>query len=160
MLLLLIRHAEARNRDPERWPDDSRRPLVNRGRKRHRRMSRRLRRGKLVPHVLLSSPWDRAWETAVITHEVTRCPAPVATPALARSPDLRTIFRAVGRHDDDTIVGLVGHEPWMSELASLLLVGDGAELDVDFPKSGVMGIRAERLAAGAGALFMMWRPRP
>lgn len=95
----------------------------------------------------------------MITHEITGCPPPIACPALARTPELKPIARAIGRHDDDTIVGLVGHEPWMSELASSLLVSDRAELEIDFPKSGVLGIRAERLAPGAGALLMLMRPK-
>ena len=33
MLLLLIRHANAGDRDPQRWPADRDRPLTDKGRK-------------------------------------------------------------------------------------------------------------------------------
>ena len=40
MLLLLIRHAHAGDRDAERWPDDRDRPLTDKGRKTQRKVSR------------------------------------------------------------------------------------------------------------------------
>ena len=33
MLLLLVRHAHAGDRDPNQWPDDRDRPLTDKGRK-------------------------------------------------------------------------------------------------------------------------------
>ena len=35
MLLLLVRHADAGDRDPAQWPDDTLRPLTDKGRKVH-----------------------------------------------------------------------------------------------------------------------------
>jgi broad specificity phosphatase PhoE len=71
MHLLLIRHAQAAEQDAERYPDDVLRPLLPRGRKIHRRMSRRLVKLGLVPARIFSSPWKRAWQTAGITAEET-----------------------------------------------------------------------------------------
>ena len=64
MLLLLIRHAHAGERDPDRWPDDRDRPLTDKGRKIQRKMSRALGKLDLVPTMVLASPWARAAETA------------------------------------------------------------------------------------------------
>jgi phosphohistidine phosphatase len=159
MLLLLIRHAEAEPRDAARWPEDADRPLVNKGRRRQRRMSRRLRRRGLVPDLLLASPWARAWETAEIVSDVVGCPTPVRCEALAGPPDLARLADAIGQAAPDAVVGLVGHDPWLGELASLLLTGTPAGLAIDFPKSGILGIRADRLEPGAGTLLFFWRPR-
>jgi phosphohistidine phosphatase len=159
MLLLLIRHAEAEPRDPARWPDDAERPLVGKGRRRQRRMSRRLRRRGIVPDLLLASPWTRAWETAEIVSDVVGCPLPVRCEALAGPPDLGRLADAIGPRDPDAVVALVGHDPWLSELASLLLTGSPAGLTVDFPKSGILGIQADRLEPAAGRLMFFWRPR-
>jgi phosphohistidine phosphatase len=159
MLLLLIRHADAGSADHDRWPDDTLRPLTDRGRKRHRRVGKRLKRHGFTPTLLLASPWLRAWQTAHITMEATGSPAAVACPALAAAPDLRAIGSAIGRPAPDTVVGLVGHEPWLGQLASLLLTGKEGTLALDFPKSGVLGIEATGLSAGAGMLVFMWRPR-
>lgn len=160
MKLLLIRHADAGERDAERWPDDRDRPITDKGTRRHEKMAKRLRKLDLVPALLLASPWKRAWQTAQVTHEILGCPAPVATDALAAAPALTRIANAVGTRKDDDVIALVGHEPWMSELAGRLLTGQPHGLNIDFPKSGVMGIELEAIKAGAGVLEMFLRPRP
>lgn len=159
MQLLLIRHADAGDRDPSLWPDDTLRPLTDKGRRRHRRVARRLRRRDLVPTLLLASPWLRAWQTAVITTELTRGAAPLASPALAEAPDLARLAAAIGTPDPDAVVALVGHEPWLSQLAALLLTGEPGGLVLDFPKSGVLGLEADQLAPAAATLRFFWRPR-
>ncbi|MGH7560315.1 MAG: SixA phosphatase family protein [Gemmatimonadales bacterium] len=177
MLLLLIRHAAADEQDPEKYPDDALRPLIPKGRKRHRRAMARLREAGYRPNRILSSPWTRAWQTAGISAKVMGLPKRerVTCDALAAPPDLKAIAAAVTAAvaapaatelpppalaampaEDDTpepfTVALVGHEPWMSELASLLLTGRASGLHIDFPKSGTMGIEVEDLSPGAGLL--------
>ena len=159
MRILIIRHADAGDRDPAIWPDDSLRPLSPRGRKRHRRVAKRLRRQDLVPTLLLASPWLRAWQTAEITAEVTGCPSVMACEALADTPNLERIAAAIGRQDHRAIVALVGHEPWTGELASILLAGDSRRLSIDFPKSGVMGLDAGELGPGSAMLSFFLRPK-
>lgn len=158
MRLLLIRHADAGDRDPTIWPDDSERPLSERGRSRQAKVAKRLRRRKLVPDLLLSSPWLRAWQTSVLTADLVRGSAPVACPALAAPPVLTSIASAIGPTTGDRLVALVGHEPWLGELASLLLAGD-TRLQIDFAKSAVLGLRAERITAGSATLEFFWRPK-
>lgn len=160
MLLLLIRHAHAGDRDPDRWPDDRDRPITDKGRKAQRRMSRRLGKLGLVPTRVLASPWLRAAQTAAVLVEKLELTTPVVPSApLATEPDLIRLADDVGEPGPDGVVALVGHSPWMEELAGLLLVGSAARLRVDFPKSGVMGIDLERIAPGAGELRFFLRPR-
>lgn len=159
MQLLLIRHADAGDADPTLWPDDTLRPLTEKGRKRQQRVTKRLARHDLTPTLLLSSPWLRAWQTAQLTAEHSRCPAPTACPALAADPSLRSLAAAIGRPPRDAIVALVGHEPWLGQLASLLLAGEARRLTISFPKSGVLGLEIGALEAGAGVLDFFWRPK-
>lgn len=159
MRILIIRHADAGERDPSQWPDDSLRPLSPRGRKRHRRVAKRLRRRDLVPTLVLSSPWLRAWQTAELTSAITGSPSAVACEALADRPDLERIAAAIGRQEPSAIVALVGHEPWTGELASLLLTGSSGQLSIDFPKSGVMGLEADRIVGGQAVLEFFLRPK-
>jgi phosphohistidine phosphatase len=159
MQLLLIRHADAGDRDPTLWPDDNLRPITEKGRRRHRRVARRLKRRGLVPTVLLASPLMRAWQTAQLVAEYAGGASPLAAPALAAPPDLPALQAAIGRPGLDAIVALVGHEPWLGELASLLLTGDRGRLAIDFPKSGVLGLSLEAVAPGAGRLGFFWRPK-
>lgn len=159
MRLILIRHAEAGDRDPSRWPDDTERPLTDKGRRRHRRVAKRLKRRGLVPTLLLTSPWLRAWQTAEITATYAGGPAPLAAAALAANPSLEQLEQAVGLPEADAVIALVGHEPWLGELASLLLAGEPHRVTSDFPKSGVLGLECESLSPGSAVLQFLWRPR-
>lgn len=159
MQILIVRHADAGDRDPAIWPDDALRPLSPKGRKRHRRVAKQLRRRDLVPTLLLSSPWLRAWQTAEITSAMTGCPSAMACEALAETPDIERIAAAIGRQEPSAIVALVGHEPWTGELASLLMTGDAGQMSIDFPKSGVLGLEADTIVAGQAALEFFLRPK-
>jgi phosphohistidine phosphatase len=157
--LILIRHADAGERDPSRWPDDTQRPITEKGRRRHRQVAKRLKRRGLVPTLLLTSPWLRAWQTAEITAHYTGGTAPLAAAALAASPSLDQLEQAVGRPAPDAVVALVGHEPWLGELASLLLAGEPHRMGTDLPKSGVLGVECESLSPGSAVLQFLWRPK-
>jgi len=159
MHLILIRHADAGDHDPGRWPDDSLRPITEKGRRRHRRVARRLKRRGLTPTLLLSSPWLRAAQTAELTAQYAGGPSPQHVAALATTPSLPEIEQAIGRQEPEAIVAVVGHEPWLGELASLVLTGDPGRLGIDLPKSGVLGIDCDSLAAGGAALTFLWRPK-
>ncbi len=159
MLLLLIRHAQAAEQNEARYPDDSLRPLVPKGRKVQRRMMRELRRHKMRPGRVFASPWKRAWQTARIVVDELELPksARIACPALAAAPNLEDLAAQMGTVNPDETIALVGHEPWMSELAALLLTGK-EDLRIDFAKSGIMGIELEELAPGRGMLRFYIRP--
>jgi phosphohistidine phosphatase len=160
MLLLLVRHAHAGDRDPSQWPDDTQRPLTEKGRKAHAKVARTLRNLELAPELVLTSPWLRAMQTAEIVREVMLLPQPpVPTTALADDPDLARIAAEVGPRGDRSVVALVGHSPWLEELAALLLTGSDRGLKVDLPKSGVMALDADRLAPASATLWFFLRPK-
>lgn len=154
MLLLLCRHARAAERDVAVYPDDTVRPLVAKGRKAQARISRRLARRGLVPSVVFSSPWKRAWQTAGILCRETGAGKKkrVVLPALAADPDLTAIALAIGPREPLEVVALVGHEPWMGELASLLLTGSPTRLAIRFAKSGILAVAAEAVVPSGGQL--------
>ena len=160
MLLLLVRHAHAGDRDPNQWPDDRDRPLTDKGRKAQRRVSRALGELKLTPARVLTSPWTRAAQTAeILVTELGVATPPIECAALAADPELSRIADDVGEPGGDAIVALVGHSPWIEELAAILLTGEPAGLRVDYPKSGVMGIDLEKIGPGVGALRFFLRPK-
>jgi phosphohistidine phosphatase len=160
MLLLLNRHANAGERDPAQWPDDRDRPLTDKGRKVQNDVSRWLRKRGFPPTLVLTSPWTRAAQTAQILVEVARVPQPpVPCEPLADDPDLIRLQDHVGEQPGNAIVAMVGHSPWMEELAAVLLGGTNSRVRMDFPKSGVMGIELDRLEQGAGELRFFVRPK-
>ncbi len=159
MLLLLIRHARAPERDAERWPDDRLRPLTNAGRATHARMSRTLARLDLEPGLMLTSPWVRAMQTAdIMIDELGLDIDATECAALAAEPDVAAIAQCIGDQPDDATVALVGHSPFLEDLASLLLAGSTG-VGIDLPKSGVMGLETDAVAAGQAALRFFLRPR-
>jgi phosphohistidine phosphatase len=160
MILLLVRHAHAGDRDPERWPDDRDRPLTDKGRKTQRDVSRFLRKRDVVPTLVLASPWARAAETAdILAGELALPNPPVPCLALATAPDLARLAEDIGDPGAEAVIALVGHSPWMEELAGLLLTGSGNGVRIDFPKSGVMGIEVEKPTEGTGELRFFLRPK-
>ena len=132
----LVRHAFAAHADPTRWPDDATRPLTNEGIARFRVAARGLRR--LVPAVdsLLSSGYARAWQTAELLHEVAGWHRPEECPALeAGRPATSVIDVLQGRSERS--LALVGHEPQLSMLASLLCTGSEEALELELKKGAV-----------------------
>jgi phosphohistidine phosphatase len=159
MLLLLVRHADAGDRDPVQWPDDALRPLTEKGRKVHAKVTKTLREAGVVPELVLTSPLLRAAQTAeVMTQGLGLAPA-VPCPPLAADPDLKALDAVVGARKGKAVVALVGHSPWIEELAAMLLTGGAKGLAVDFPKSGVLCVEADRVAAGVGMLRFFLRPK-
>jgi phosphohistidine phosphatase len=159
MLVLLVRHADAGDRNSVQWPDDRDRPLTDKGRKVQRRVSKALARFELVPTHVLTSPWTRAAQTAQVMVETLALAPAVPCEPLAAEPDLVRLTDYVGEQGSEARVALVGHSPWIEELAGILLGGSASGVRVDFPKSGVMGIDLVKLAPGAGELQFFLRPK-
>jgi phosphohistidine phosphatase len=135
--LYLVRHAFADHADPARWPDDSKRPLTKDGIRRFEAAARGLRR--LVPDVdaVLSSGYARAWETAEILHDAAGWPKPEECAALEAVRPAASALNVLRDRGEES-VALVGHEPYLSRLASLLCAGDEDELQLDLKKGGVV----------------------
>jgi phosphohistidine phosphatase len=154
MLVLLVRHAQAAEQDPEKFPDDAERPLVPAGRRTQRRMSRVLLKQGTVPSRVFSSPWKRAWQTARVLMRDMGIPKDqrFRADSLAMPPDVAALASEIGEVGPEETIALVGHEPWLSELAARLLTGHSAGLRIDFKKSAVLAIEMERFGDGAGGL--------
>jgi phosphohistidine phosphatase len=161
--LYLIRHAPAFQKDHDRWPKDSERPLTPEGEKEFRLAARGLVR--MVPRadVILSSPARRTWHTAEILSELHSWPAPEPLPVVAASrrrasPEKATF--ALEDYADAKYVAVVGHKPRLQELAAYLLTGEGDGLEIKIRKGGVMCIRFDGAPApGTGKLRWLLTPK-
>lgn len=128
--VVLVRHGPAEDRDPVRWPDDSRRPLTDKGKDQTRRAARGLAR--VVPKVgrLVSSAADRAIATArMVRGELPDHPRLETWPELGPGNLPNPLFDRLRRsaHPGDELV-LVGHEPTLAEFVGMALVGDGVSV--------------------------------
>ena len=160
MDLYLVRHTVAFKRDPDRWPDDSRRPLTPRGEAYFRPAASGL--GRMAPRVevLLSSPLERAWRTAEILAEVASWPAPEALPALEPDIPPQKAAIALESYAGAGSVVLVGHRPGLHELASYLLTGDAGGADIRIEKGGALYLAFDGAPKpGAGALRWLLTPK-
>jgi len=154
MLLILMRHAEAGESDPRRWPDDRLRPLTDEGRRIHGRVAQVLRRMGVSFDHLLASPLVRARQTAEITAEAYGRAAAAIEVAdeLGAGVEVTDLLPRLQCYPRDAAVLCVGHEPHLSHLAAALISPDGGA-HIELPKSGVIAIGAEgHPALGRGAL--------
>ncbi len=152
----MLRHGIAEERDSQKWPDDSLRPLSSKGLLRTRELVRAYADAGLEAEVIATSPLVRARETAEIFSESMKQPRWVVTPDLAPGGDrerLRlTLPRAVMEKEAAL---LIGHEPDLSLLLGELLGLPQAPFE--FRKGGIAEVKINR--AGRGVLRAFLPPR-
>lgn len=164
MLLYIVRHAWAFERDEDRFPDDRLRPLTPEGIKRFRRVARRLVRRGVRPALVATSPLVRCRQTADLLierlpHEVHLEEVDALTPGSDLNRALAWTHEKLAGQDLDTAeMAWVGHSPDVEELCARL-IGDG-HANLHFPKGAVAAIRfADAPAASAGLLEWFVSPR-
>ena len=159
MDLYIVRHAAAYGRDPDRWPDDSRRPLTPEGEEEFRLAARGLARIASRADAVLSSPYQRAWQTAQILSELDSWPTPEPSPVLEPTLPPEKAALALRDHADASSVAMVGHKPGLHELAAYLLTGKGDGLEIGLEKGGVACIGFDGApASGVGELRWLLTP--
>jgi phosphohistidine phosphatase len=158
MELYLVRHAIAFERDSSRWPNDGDRPLTPEGEQRFRLAARGLKR--LVPavDVSLASPFARAWRTAEILTEEAGWPPPEPSVELQAERSAADAVRAIRSHVSKPAVAVVGHEPNLSELASLLLAGAERLVAIELKKGGVIALGLDQVRPGVA--YLRWAITP
>ena len=159
MDLYLVRHASAHGRDPERWPDDSFRPLTADGEEAFRCSLPGL--AVLAPRVdaLLSSPFARAWRTAELLTELQGWPPPKASTPLEPTLPPDKAARVLEVYEGTGAVAVVGHRPGLHELASYLLTGEAGGAEITIKKGGVACVRFEG-PVGPAAGQLRWLASP
>ena len=151
--LYLVRHAEAAERDAERWPDDNERPLTKVGVRSFKKVAAGLALTTSVPETALSSPSLRAWQTAELLAKI-GWPSPEALAHLLPGGDPQGVVAAL---PEDGRVALVGHAPDLGRIASLLLTGDPDRLTVEMRKGSVLTLDVDRSTATAS---LKWLAQP
>ncbi|HLW72332.1 MAG TPA: phosphohistidine phosphatase SixA [Candidatus Binataceae bacterium] len=154
MILYLLRHAQAGEHLAGR-ADDARRLTLD-GRKRMRQAAAGMRRLGLRFDAILTSPLPRAAETAAIVAKAyDGRPPPQLIEALAcrvASADAITALTPLAAREH---VMIVGHEPQLSAVASILLTGSPERLRIQLKKGGCLALD---LSSGleAGRAELLW----
>lgn len=143
MNLYLIRHAIAE--EESQSGEDSQRVLTGKGAKKMRAIAKGLRALGAEFDFILTSPYVRAEQTANILAEVFKMKKKVAmsenlTPL--GDPDL--LFAEINEKYSVNSLAIVGHEPYLSALVSLL-AANGAPVEMTFKKGGVCYLAADDL---------------
>jgi len=133
--LYLVRHAHASDLQP-----DSERPLSAKGKRQIERISSALRKkGLIEPSVIWHSPYLRAIETATLLHEGLGLSVGLEiVNGITPFDDPSKIAERIDRSNEDIMV--VGHEPNLSSLASLLLSGAQSFQCIVFPKTSILSL--------------------
>lgn len=137
MTLYLVQHGEAKSE-----AEDPQRSLTERGQKDVERIAAWASRiGLRVTQIRHSGKW-RAEQTATILANYLKPPAgAVAVTGLAPNDDVFPVATAL-RQETEPLM-LVGHLPFLSRLASLLLVGDQDRPLVRFRMGGIVCLERE-----------------
>jgi phosphohistidine phosphatase len=154
--LILVRHAIAEERDPTRWPDDAQRPLSKLGRKRFGRGARGLGRLAGPMEVVLSSPYVRAWDTAMLLHKEAGWMVPLARDELTEG-SAGTSMNLLREYAYADTLALVGHQPDLGRLLSLLLRQVNTEVEIK--KGAAVCVRLHTLDPLHAELLWLLPPR-
>ena len=150
MQIYLIRHAQA-----EAGEDDAARPLSKRGRGQIRQMGRFLRKnGALATAEFWHSPLVRSRDTAMLLGKQLKIRARLVQVAGLRYSDNPAVMaKRLGKIMRP--VALVGHEPHLGALASLLVAGTAQPALFELKKCAVVAL--ERVE---GRWFVRWQVSP
>jgi phosphohistidine phosphatase len=143
MQLFVIRHATAE--DAQLGGDDAARELTEAGKTKLRRAVRGLRALEIRFERVLTSPWKRAVQTAKLLEPIGSS-APVTTELLAQPPRAALLALIAERNETTAVVG---HEPWLGELAAWLAFGDAKHGDaLIIKKCGVLWLAGTAVPGG------------
>jgi phosphohistidine phosphatase len=155
--LYVIRHGIAEQRG-EAWPDDTKRPLTDRGVSRLRKAARALNRLGVRFDVVLTSPLVRAYQTAdLVADAFDRKPSVVSIASLAPGASDQSLLDDLSKHSRHRRIALVGHEPDLGAIAARLA---GAQRPFELKKGAMLRIDVDALPPdGPGLLRWFLTPR-
>jgi phosphohistidine phosphatase len=143
MELYILRHAIAVERGTAGFEDDSLRPLTDKGAKKMVRIAQGMLALEFSLDAIYSSPYVRARQTAEIVADVFDArDRLVLTPHLAvggKPGDLLKLVNGAG----GASVMLVGHEPYLSTLISMLIAGT-ENVPITLKKGGLCKLTASK----------------
>jgi phosphohistidine phosphatase len=145
MEIYILRHGIAVDRGTPGYKKDSDRPLTEEGEEKMQQIAKAILAMDLKFDLILSSPYIRARQTAVfvateLDQEVT------LTEYLVPDGNHLELIREINDEKPQRVL-LVGHEPDLSQLISILMSGD-SETTIELKKGGLCKLTADRLAFG------------
>ena len=151
MNLYVVRHAIAADLGTDGSYDDSQRPLTEMGRKKMHDIAGGLHAFDVNLNLILSSPYLRARETAEILADVFKMKDRlVFSENLVPPGYIAELIDEVNEKYPVGSLAIVGHEPTLSALPSMLLSGKPS-LNITMKKGGVCCLSMDKLRFEGGA---------
>ena len=143
MNLYLIRHAIAEEESLS--GEDSQRVLTDKGAKKMRNVAKGLKTLGVEFDYIVSSPYLRAQQTAEILGDVFKIKKRVVVSEnIAPMGDPNQLLAEINEKYSFNSLAVVGHEPYLSNLVSLLTAG-GSPVEMTFKKGGVCYLTTDDL---------------
>jgi phosphohistidine phosphatase len=158
MELYILRHGIAEERSQS--GSDSERALTSEGIQKTRAAGKALKKMEIAFDAVLSSPFVRAWQTAEIVVEELGCKKKLhACNALAAGAPLKDLLPELERLSANCAsLLIVGHEPDLSALISVLLSGS-PDLGITMKKGGLAKLTLQTLEPGTARLEWLLGPK-
>ncbi len=145
MNLYIIRHAIAVDEAMSDYESDRERPLTDKGRRKMRQIAKALYNLGVDLDMILSSPYVRACETAEILADVFKMKKEIVlSDNLVPLGNPELLIGEINEKYSVDSIALVGHEPYLSALISLL-IADNAKIEITLKKGGVCFLTADDL---------------
>ncbi len=146
MELYILRHGIAVDRGTSGYKKDADRPLTEDGEEKMHQIAEAMLAMELRFDLILSSPLVRAEQTAQIVageldQEVT------FTEFLAPNANALELIREINDEKPQRVL-LVGHEPDLSRLISLLITGSSDAASIELKKGGLCKLTTDTLSFG------------
>lgn len=136
MDLYIVRHGKAEERTPNKG--DANRRLVDAGIRDMRAISKAMAVLKIRPDIIVSSPLKRARQTAEILSGVLKPKKSIVWDELKPEASPHDTLKKLKSADFATSVILVGHEPHLSSLVSIITAGSA--ISILLKKGGLVHI--------------------
>jgi phosphohistidine phosphatase len=146
MILYILRHAIAEERDEVAYPDDSLRRLSEKGKKKMARIAKHLKDMGVEVDLILTSPYVRAYDTARIVLKAfdLKKKQLVLSDHLMPSGYAKDLIAEINEKYPLDNLMLVGHEPYLSDLIAMLVSGDPS-MSITMKKGGLCRLSIDRL---------------
>ena len=150
-----MRHAQAE--EPASWRGSDRlRPLSGEGAKRLAAALGHMRRRRVSGDVLLTSPYERATQTAEAVARALHILETVQCPELSAGARLADLVELVRRFLGRSPLWMVGHLPELALFAARL-TGDPADIERGFRPGEILAVNCPADESGPGEGRTLWR---
>lgn len=159
MLLYLVRHGIAIDREDPKCPAEAERHLTEEGIKKTREVARGVASFVDKPNLFISSPYVRAMQTAEMFATAFKYPKQKIkkTNLLLPGSEPGAFFRELAKNKEVDAVFCFGHAPQMDELISAVLASKRDSTSLK--KAGVACLELRRVSPPAGNLVWLATPK-